>query len=88
VLVAENTDTHALRRFGLSPEEARASLWAFDGVSRWRGAAAVSRILAELGGPWPAVAALYRVPGIGLLQELGYSLVARNRGRLGRFWND
>lgn len=86
MLVADNTDARALHRFGLSAGQARGSLWAFDGSRRWRGAAAVNRILAELGGPWRAVAALYHVPGIGALEELAYRLVARNRAFLARFW--
>ncbi len=54
---------------------------------RSRAAAAINGVLARLPGKRNAFfrifAALYRVPGLRQLEELGYRIIARNRHRLG-----
>lgn len=73
-------------RFGLTREELDRAAWTVD---RWdrqlAGAAAINRTLAALGGPWRLVAALYRVPGIGWLEDRGYDWVAAHRRAFHRF---
>jgi predicted DCC family thiol-disulfide oxidoreductase YuxK len=43
------------------------------------GAAAVNRVLRELGGVWRPVGVLYLVPPIGWLEDRYYARVARRR---------
>ena len=52
-----------------------------DGQVR-RGAAAVAAVLRECGRGWPLLAMAMRLPGINLVAEGVYRLVARNRHRL------
>jgi predicted DCC family thiol-disulfide oxidoreductase YuxK len=64
----------------------RADAAALEGIEaggrRFVGAAAVNRVLRELGGWWWAVGVLYLVPGIGWLEDRYYKRVARRR----RWW--
>jgi predicted DCC family thiol-disulfide oxidoreductase YuxK len=46
---------------------------------------AVNRVLAEMGGAWPAVARLYKFPPTAALEEASYRWFARNRTRFARF---
>jgi len=55
---------------------------------RWVAAAAVNRALVEVGGVWGVVGRLYWVPPVRWVEDVGYRWVARNRGRLARFWGD
>ncbi len=71
-------------RYGLTREDTDHAAWAVDpGGVRHRGAAAVNRALAELPGPWPAVAGLYEVAPLRLVEDAVYGLVARSRHWLG-----
>ena len=49
------------------------------GGESWTGAAAVNRVLRELGGAWGILGALYLVPPIGWLEDRYYARVARRR---------
>lgn len=49
------------------------------GGRRFTGAAAVNRVLRELGGPWRLLGALYLVPPLGRLEDRYYARVARRR---------
>ena len=76
----------ARRRYGLSVSETERSAWTIESDgSRQEGAAALNRVLFELGGGWRALAAVYRVPAIAALEEGLYRWFAANRGRLSRF---
>ena len=45
----------------------------------FEGAAAVNRVLRELGGPWSAIGALYLVGPIGWLEDRYYARVSHRR---------
>jgi len=49
------------------------------GGRRFTGAAAVNRVLRELGGAWRLVGSLYLLPPIGWLEDRYYARVARRR---------
>lgn len=72
----------ALVSAGLSQAEAEAAAWAITPRGKhYRGAAAVNLALAvALGNRLPLV--LYRLPGLGRLQDAAYATVARHRHRL------
>ena len=76
----------ALERYGVTRAEAERAAWTIDGEGRrLEGAAALNRVLAELGGPWSVPAALYRLPGVGPLEEALYRWFAPRRSRFSRF---
>ncbi len=86
VLVLANQKPGVLEQYGVTPEEALRAAWTIDpGGRRLEGAAAVSRVLHELGGGWTGVAALYRIRPLGLAEEALYRWFARNRSRFHRF---
>ena len=75
-----------LERYGMTPSEAGRAAWTIDAEARrLEGAAAINRVLAELGDPWSVIAALYRVPGIATLEEALYRWFAPRRSRFSRF---
>ena len=53
-----------------------------EGARAFEAAAAVNRVLRELGGMWGAVGALYLVPPIAWLEDRYYAHVARRRAWL------
>lgn len=70
------------QRFGLSRAELDRAAWTIDRRGRkLSGAAAISRTLEALGGPWQLLGALLRLPGISRLAERGYAWVASHRRR-------
>ena len=75
-----------LERFGVTRAEADRAAWTIDpNGRRLEGAAAVNRVLAELGGPWPSLASLYRLRPVAAAEEAFYRWFARNRSRFHRF---
>jgi predicted DCC family thiol-disulfide oxidoreductase YuxK len=75
-----------LERYGVTRSEADRAAWAIDNEGRrLDGAAALNRVLVELGGPWSVLAGLYRLPGIGSLEEALYRWFAPRRSRFHRF---
>lgn len=73
------------QRYGLTQDDTDRAAWAIEpGGRRLRGAAAINRVLAELPGAWPRVAALYSVPVAGQVEDGIYALVARTRHWLSR----
>lgn len=70
--------------FGLTRTQVDQEVWAIgpDG-RRWAGAAAANRILSELGGPWKALAALYRVRPIRWVEDRFYHWFSARRYRFG-----
>src|SRR2546430_7688484 len=86
VLAVANQKPGVLERFGLTREEVDRAAWTVDpSGGRLQGAAAINRVLDEVGGGWRALAALYRVRPIAAIEEAFYSRFARNRSRFHRF---
>lgn len=86
VLAIPNQKPGVLSRYGLTREEADRTAWTIepDG-GKSRGAAAVNRVLQEVGGPWSLLAAPYRLGPLAALEEAVYQWFARNRSRFHRF---
>ena len=81
-----NQQPGALERFGVTRAEADRAAWTIDAQGRrLEGAAAVNRVLREMGGLWPAIAAVYRLPGFAAAEEAFYRWFARNRASFARF---
>jgi predicted DCC family thiol-disulfide oxidoreductase YuxK len=80
VVAWQQTDLDAL---GLDAHQAaaRVQLVTADG-SVWSGAAAVAGVLVSAGGPWALLGRVLLLPGVRVLAEVGYRLVARFRYRL------
>jgi len=75
-----------LERYGVTREEADRAAWTVDAEGRrLEGAAAINRVLQELGGAWAAVASLYRVPPVAATEEALYRWFAPRRSRFHRF---
>jgi predicted DCC family thiol-disulfide oxidoreductase YuxK len=86
VLAIANQKPGVLERYGITREEADRAAWTIEPSGRrLEGAAALNRVLAELGGSWSALAAPYRVPGIGALEEALYGWFAPRRSKFHRF---
>jgi len=86
VLAIPNQKTGVLERYGLTREEADRAAWTVDPHGRkLEAAAAINRVLDELGGGWRGVAALYRPGPSAALEEAFYRWFARNRSRFHRF---
>jgi predicted DCC family thiol-disulfide oxidoreductase YuxK len=74
-----------IERYGLSRRDADRFVWAVEPTGRqYRGAAAIGRVLWELGGAWRVLGWAATLPGAGLV----YAIVARVRGRLSAVWGD
>ena len=75
-----------LERYGVTREEADRAAWTVDADGRrLEGAAAINRVLAELGGAWLAIARLYRIRPVSAAEEALYRWFARRRSRFRRF---
>ncbi len=86
MLVIANQKRGALESYGITRREADRAAWSIDSDGRrLEGAAAVNRVLAELGGIWPAVAAMYHVPPVRALQEALYRWFSPRRSWFRRF---
>jgi predicted DCC family thiol-disulfide oxidoreductase YuxK len=74
-----------IERHGLTREDVDRYVWAIEPAGRrFHGAAAIGRVLRELGGGWRVLGWAAALPGAGLV----YALVARIRGRLSAVWGD
>ena len=75
-----------LERYGLTRELAGRSAWAIERDGRrLEGAAAINRVLRELGG-WPSrFAAAYRFRPVAALEDAAYRWFAPRRARFHRF---
>src|SRR5207244_7991750 len=83
VLAVPNQAPGVLRAAGFTRDDAdRAALAVDRDGRRYRGAAAVNRALRALDPPWRQIAALYVLPGVRQVEDLGYRLIARSRSRL------
>jgi predicted DCC family thiol-disulfide oxidoreductase YuxK len=80
-----NQQPGLIERLGLTRQDVDDFVWVVEpSGSRFRGAAAVSRVLRELGGAWRALGWAAGLPGAALV----YALVASLRGRLSAVWGD
>jgi len=87
VLALPSQTPGLLAHYGLTRVQTDSELWAVDrtGVS-FSGAAAVNRVLTELGGFWFWIAQLYRLTPIRWMEDWTYRRVADHRSDL-RFWS-
>jgi predicted DCC family thiol-disulfide oxidoreductase YuxK len=86
VLAVANQKRGVLSSYGFTREEVDRSAWTVErNGRRSAGAAAVNRVLEELGGPWSLLASAYRLRPIAVLEEAAYRWFARNRARFHRF---
>ena len=85
VLAVPNQTPGVLDRYGVSRQEADRAAWTVDPDGRrLGGAAAINRVLHELGGGWRALAALDRLPPLAALEEAFYRWFAARRSRFHR----
>lgn len=86
MLVVANQGRGVLARYGITREEADRAAWTIDhdGV-RLEGAAAVNRVMREIGGGWAVPARAYRLRPVAVVEEAAYRLFARNRSLYHRF---
>ena len=86
VLAVANQRPGVLERYGLTREEVERAAWTVDGSgTKLEGAAAMNRVLAEVGGGWRAAAQLYRARPVAVVEEALYRAFAGNRARFHRF---
>ena len=86
MLAVANQKKGVLSRYGLTREEVDRAAWTIErNGHRSQGAAAVNRVMEELGGPWPLLASAYRLWPVAALEEAAYRSFARNRSRFHRF---
>jgi predicted DCC family thiol-disulfide oxidoreductase YuxK len=78
--VRPNQEEGHVERVGLSREEVARAAWAVEpGGAKFEGAAAINRVLRELGGGWLLLGSLYLVPPVGWVEDRYYRRVARRR---------
>jgi predicted DCC family thiol-disulfide oxidoreductase YuxK len=82
VVVKPNQEPGLIESLGLSREEVDRASWVVVGAARFEGAAAISRVLRELGGVWRVLGSLYLVAPLGWVEDRYYARVARSR----RWW--
>jgi predicted DCC family thiol-disulfide oxidoreductase YuxK len=76
-----------LDRYGLTRAAADRDAWAITASGqRFAGAAAVTRVLAALGGRWAALATVLGLTPVAWVAEHVYRWVATNRSALSRIW--
>ena len=86
VLAVANQTPGVLDRYGISRQEANRAAWTVDrGARRREGAAAINRVLDELGGAWRLLALPYRLRPFAAAEEAVYRWFAPRRGRFRRF---
>jgi predicted DCC family thiol-disulfide oxidoreductase YuxK len=85
VLAVANQKPGVLERYGITREEADRASWTVD---RWggrlEGAAAMNRVLRELGMPWRVATAAHRLGPMAALEEALYRWFAARRSRFAR----
>jgi len=80
VLVIANQKPGALERYGISRQEADRAAWSIDRDGhRLEGAAAMNRVLDELGGPWRALAAPSNLRPVAAFEQRVYQWFAPKR---------
>jgi predicted DCC family thiol-disulfide oxidoreductase YuxK len=80
VVAMPNQEPGLIERLGLTPAEVSRAAWAVEpGGRRFEGAAAINRVLRELGNGWRVAAGLYGVAPIKWVEDAYYRRVARRR---------
>jgi predicted DCC family thiol-disulfide oxidoreductase YuxK len=75
-----NQDAGLIDALGLTRGEVDRAAWAVEpGGRKFEGAAAMSRVLRELGGGWALLGSLYLVPPVRWVEDRYYGRVARRR---------
>ena len=86
VLAVASQKPGALERYGITRREAERAAWTVDARgNRLQGAAALNRVLDELGGGWKLIAAPYRLRPIAAVEEAAYRWFAPRRSQFHRF---
>ena len=87
VLAIASQKRGVLARYGITREEADRAAWTIepDNGRRLEGAAAVSRVMREMGGGWAGLARGYRFRPAALVEEAVYRWFARNRSSFRQF---
>jgi predicted DCC family thiol-disulfide oxidoreductase YuxK len=85
ILLLPNQTLGLRQQIGLSKQQVDRAVWAIDASGRrYEGAAAINRILKEL-GRWRHLAMLYRLPLTRQAEDRCYRWFAANRGRFARW---
>jgi predicted DCC family thiol-disulfide oxidoreductase YuxK len=80
VIVRPSQEPELIEGLGLTREEVGRAAWAVEpGGRRFEGAAAINRVLRELGGGWSLLPGLYWLPPIRWIENRYYGRVARKR---------
>jgi predicted DCC family thiol-disulfide oxidoreductase YuxK len=80
VSVRASQEPGLIDALGLTREEVGRAAWAVEsGGRRFEGAAAINRVLRELGGGWPLLGSLYLVAPFKWVEDRYYARVARKR---------
>jgi len=80
ISVRPSQEAGLIERLGLSREEADRASWAVEAEGRkFEGAAAINRVLRDLGGGWSVVGSVYRFAPFAWVEDRYYSRVARRR---------
>src|SRR5262245_22255676 len=85
VLVLANQAPGLLERYGLTRDEADRAAWAVESAVRLEGAAAINRVLRELGVVARTFASAYRLRPVAGVEEAAYRWFASRRSRFHRF---
>jgi predicted DCC family thiol-disulfide oxidoreductase YuxK len=84
VLALPSQTAGLAQQYGLTREQTDRELWAIDPSGRLlSGAAAVNRVLAELGGGWSWLAGWYGLRPVRFVEDRAYRYVANHRAY---FW--
>jgi predicted DCC family thiol-disulfide oxidoreductase YuxK len=87
VLALSNQTPGLIEQYGLTRAEVDREVWAIDRAGRkWGGAAAINRVLEELGGKWALLAKAYRLAPLRWLEDRVYRWVAAHRAWISRWW--
>src|SRR5438270_13232053 len=86
IVAIPSQEAGVLQRYGITRGEAeRTALAVGRHGQRLEGAAALNRVLDEIGGGWRAATRAYRFWPIGPIEESLYACFARHRARVARF---
>ena len=85
MLAVANQKPGLLEQYGITRAEADRSAWTIEPDGRrLQGAAAINRVMRELGGVWRAGAAAYRLAPVAAAEEAFYRWFARHRSTFHR----
>ena len=80
LLVRANQEAGLIDSLGLTREEVGRAAWAIEASGRkFEGAAAINRVLRELGAGWALLGSLYMVAPFSWVEDRYYGRVARRR---------